>query len=182
MTAAAATVPVPGSPSASTSIESLSPYIPQTSCDPSAKPGAIALEQLVLRTYPATGSSGIVNTCAAEGQVSEHSEGRAWDWQVSSQDPAQRASADALLNWLLATDSRGHRAAMARRLGIMYMIFDHRIWDSYADEQGWRPYTGANPHTDHVHISLSWAGAWARTSYWTGRAAADDFGPCQSTW
>ena len=60
-TAGAATaVPVPASPSASTSIESLSPYIPQTSCDPSAKPGAIAFEQLVLRTYPGTGSSGIV--------------------------------------------------------------------------------------------------------------------------
>ena len=71
---------------------------------------------------------------------------------------------------------------MARRLGIMYVIFDHRIWGSYADEQGWRPYTGASPHTDHVHFSLSWAGAWARTSYWTGRAAADDFGPCQSVW
>ncbi|MDQ6648624.1 MAG: peptidoglycan-binding protein, partial [Actinomycetota bacterium] len=175
--AAAGGMPVPPARGAA-GIDGLSPYIPQTSCDATAKPGAVAFADLVLHTYPGTGSDGIVNTCAAEGAVSEHSEGRAWDWRVSSRDPRDRARAEALLGWLLAADGQGHRAAMARRLGIMYIIFDSRIWGSYYDEQGWRPYTGASPHTDHVHFSFSWAGAWGRTSYWSGRPAADDFGPC----
>ena len=26
------------------------------------------------------------------------------------------------------------------------------------------------PHTDHIHFSFSWDGAYARTSWWTGKA------------
>ena len=43
-----------------------------------------------------------------------------------------------------------------------------RIWASYRAEEGWRPYVGANPHTDHIHFSFSWAGARKQTSYWGG--------------
>jgi len=178
---AAGRPPVPPPARPAVGIEALSPYVPQTSCDATAKPGVVAFQDLVLRTYPSTGSSGIVNTCQAEGAVSEHSEGRAWDWRVSATNSSDRAAADALLDWLLASDAQGHRAAMARRLGIMYMIFDSHIWGAYANDEGWRRYTGSNPHTDHVHFSFSWAGAWDRTSYWTGRAAADDYGPCPVT-
>jgi len=177
--ATAEVIPVPATPSGlPSSLESLSPYIPQTSCDPTAKPGVVAFEQLILRTYPGTGSDGIVNTCAAEGAVSEHSEGRAWDWQVSALDPGQLATANTLLGWLLAPDAAGRPAAMARRLGLMYVIFNQRIWGAYDADQGWRPYFGTSPHTDHVHFSFSWAGAWQRTSFWTGRVAPIDYGPC----
>jgi hypothetical protein len=57
---------------------------------------------------------------------------------------------------------------MARRLGVMYIIHNRRIWGSYRAGEGWRPYVGANPHTDHVHFSFSWAGARKQTSYWDG--------------
>jgi peptidoglycan hydrolase-like protein with peptidoglycan-binding domain len=30
-----------------------------------------------------------------------------------------------------------------------------------------------------VHISLSWAGAMRRTSFWSGQVAATDYGPCR---
>ncbi len=40
-----------------------------------------------------------------------------------------------------------------------------RLYDA---GRGWAAYTGSSPHTDHVHISFSWAGAWARTSFFTG--------------
>jgi hypothetical protein len=37
-----------------------------------------------------------------------------------------------------------------------------------------------SPHTDHIHLSLSWDGAFARTSWWTGSAVTRvDHGPCQ---
>jgi hypothetical protein len=57
---------------------------------------------------------------------------------------------------------------MARRLGVMYIIYNRRIWASYRAEEGWRPYVGASPHTDHIHFSFSWAGARKQTSYWDG--------------
>ena len=53
----------------------------------------------------------------------------------------------------------------------MYVIWNKRIWGSYAASSGWRAYGGASPHTDHVHISLSRAGASGATSFWTGRVA-----------
>ena len=73
------------------------------------------------------------------------------------------------MHWLVKTDKYGNRYAKARRLGIQYLIWNHKIWGSYSASSGWRKYTGANPHTDHVHISFTWAGARKKTSFWTGK-------------
>lgn len=152
-------------------IEALSPYQGQTLCLPVAKPGVVAFRDLVLAAYPGTGDSGIARACDSEAGVSEHKEGRAWDWQVSIAKPAQVAQVDDLMRWLTATDQYGNTAAMVRRLGIMYIVWNHRIWKSYQIAKGWQPYTGPVPHTDHVHFSFSWAGAYDKTSYWTGVVA-----------
>ena len=69
---------------------------------------------------------------------------------------------------LFRAEPTGRRWAMVRRLGVMYIIYNRRIWASYRAEEGWRPYVGANPHTDHIHFSFSWAGARKQTSYWDG--------------
>ena len=61
----------------------------------------------------------------------------------------------------------GERARWPRGSGIMYVIYNRKIWAAYSP--GWRDYTGADPHTSHIHISLSWNGARAHTSFWTGR-------------
>ena len=151
-------------------IEAFSPYQGQTTCDPVARPGAVALRQLVLTAYPATGDSGIVRACSAGG-TSEHKEGRAWDWRVSTSDPDDVEQVAEFLAWMLAPDEHGNQAAMARRLGIMYVIWDAKVWKSYQASRGWQPYVGASPHTDHVHFSLSWAGAYGKTSYWTRTVA-----------
>ena len=126
---------------------------------------------------PAGTIAGITNGCAVRGR-SEHKEGRAWDWAVSAHDRADAARASALLNWLLKKDARGKKYGNARRLGIMYIIWNRRIWGSAHAKDGWRPYTGAHPHTDHVHFSFGWAGAMRRTSFWTGKVAKTDYGPC----
>lgn len=34
---------------------------------------------------------------------------------------------------------------------LKYVIWNRRIW---APARGWRPYTGENPHTHHVHVSV----------------------------
>jgi hypothetical protein len=97
---------------------------------------------------------------------------------VSAHDRADVARASALLDWLLEKDARGKKYGNARRLGIMYIIWNRRIWSSEQAKDGWRPYAGANPHTNHVHFSFSWAGAMRRTSFWTGQVAKTDYGPC----
>ena len=157
-------------------IEALAPYQGQQTCAPVARPGAIALRDLVLRNYPGTGDSGIVRGCSVGGS-SEHKEGRAWDWRVNTSNPTQVLQVDDLMAWLLAPDEHGTSAAMARRLGIMYMIWDSKVWKSYQASKGWQRYVGASPHTDHVHFSLSWAGAYAQTSYWTGTVAPTMYAP-----
>jgi peptidoglycan hydrolase-like protein with peptidoglycan-binding domain len=171
--------PVPGGLPAA--IEPLSPYLPQRSCDYHAKPGVVAFADLLARTYPDSHRGRIVTTCLRAGRTSEHAEGRALDWSMSARDPHQAAEVGALLGWLLAGDGRGNRAAMARRLGVMYVIWNARIWGAYAADKGWQPYRCAGVtacHMDHVHVSFGWAGAWKRTSYWTRQVAAVDRGPC----
>jgi hypothetical protein len=67
---------------------------------------------------------------------------------------------------------------MARRLGVMYIIFNRRIW---FPGSGWRVYCKQkprgcvspsdgglrHPHTDHVHFSFTWDGARKHTTFWS---------------
>ena len=146
-------------------IEGYARYEPQSTCDPTDKPGAVALKTLLTGYYKGTSSFGISRACGSDR--SEHYEGRAFDWGVNVDNPSQKAAADNFIAQLMATDAYGHKQALARRMGIMYVIWNAQIWSPGPDST-WRPYTGSNPHTDHVHISLSWAGARAETSYWSG--------------
>ena len=166
-------------------IETMSPYVPQTSCEWTDKPGSIALGDLLKATYPGT-SYGISRPCTGT-MDSEHYDGRAVDWMNSIRKPAQAAQATAVLKWLFATDAAGNTYANVRRLGVMYVIWNGQIWGSY--NEAWKPYLtcAAHPetswdttcHRDHMHVSLSWAGAEKRTSFWTGAVAANDYGPCR---
>ena len=149
-------------------IEGYARYEPQTTCDPAAKPGTVALRDLLLARYPNTSSSGIGRGCDVGG-TSEHKEGRAFDWGANVTNAAQRAAVDDFIAALFATDAFGHKHALARRMGIMYVIWNNQIWGAYSADAGWRPYSGDSPHTDHVHISMSWAGARGETSFWSGR-------------
>ena len=157
------TAQYPPSRTFTSSPEGYTSYVGQASCNNAAKPGVVAFRDLILKTYPCTGDYGISRACS-QGGKSEHKEGRAWDWKLNAPHPA----ADAVLNWLLATDKNGVKHAMARRLGIMYMIWNRKVWKAYQSSKGWQNYTGASPHTDHVHFSFSWDGANKKTSFWAG--------------
>jgi peptidoglycan hydrolase-like protein with peptidoglycan-binding domain len=143
-----------------------------------AKPGVLAFRALLLATYRRGTDGGITRPCS-DGGLSEHKEGRAWDWMLDVHEPRDAAVANAVLVWLLSPGPHGEPGWNARRLGIMYIIWDAKIWGAYRPADGWRPYTGSSEHTDHIHFSFSWAGAEKRTSWWTGTVAAVDYGPCQ---
>jgi peptidoglycan hydrolase-like protein with peptidoglycan-binding domain len=172
-------------------IEPLTRYVPADSCDARDKPGSAALGRFLKATYPGS-SYGVSRSCGTDGlSTTEHFEGRAVDWMSSARVPQQKANAEAVISWLLAKDRAGNPYANARRLGVMYVIWNNKIWGAYRPGDGWRPYqscgaagqAGAaldtNCHRDHVHLSLSWEGAMGRTSFWTKKVAAPDYGPCR---
>jgi hypothetical protein len=186
--AGAATAKTPKAPRHfSATIEDLASYVGQTSCDPHIKAGTAKLGALLTKTYPGTYFASTY-ACGTDGSQSEHYEGRAIDWMVSVSDKHQRADAQAFIKWLLATDKFGNTDAMARRLGVMYIIYDNRMWGAWSGK--WEDYNGCQAkkmqasayanacHRTHVHISLSWNGARGKTTFWTGRVFATDFGPC----
>lgn len=159
-------------------VETAAPYVPQVTCDPVARPGTTALRDLLLTTYGGR-DLGMTRSCASEAGTSEHKDGRAFDWGLLASNPAEAAIAQQFLDWLLKAGPDGKPYYNARRLGVMYLIWNGRIWGSYTTTNGgWKAYTGSVPHTDHIHISLSWNGAMKRTSFWTGTVAPTDYGPC----
>lgn len=187
-TPASAAGRVPATPSGLPSgIESLAPYVPNNSCTPGTRPGTDKLASLLRTTY----GRSVGTSRACNGSVTEHSDGRAVDLMLSARNSTQKADATALNSWLLATDRSGQKFANARRLGVMYIIWDGRIWSSYRTGDGWREYNGCSKltttgydttcHRDHVHISLSWAGALGSTSFWTKQVAAQRYGACPAT-
>ncbi|USQ76426.1 peptidoglycan-binding domain-containing protein [Ornithinimicrobium cryptoxanthini] len=140
-------------------------------CDPVAKPGVIAVANLLGQAYDRPGYT-LARSCI--DLRSEHYDGRAVDWQLNAYDPMDRRIGDAAATWL--TDNDGE---VARRLGIQSVIWNNRSW--HASDGTWRAYAGQSPHTDHIHISLTWDGANMRTSWWTGVALTAeevDQGPC----
>ena len=183
---AAANAPVPAARSFGAVADAFPRYERENTCSPTQKPGARALRKLLRRTYGTSISSSTVRPCTRSD--SGHEEGRAVDWMTNKRVPAQKAMARAFLAWMQAPDSYGNTYAMARRLGIQYVIWNNRMWRAYDTGRGWTEYDNclhkkkkgkaawANScHRTHVHFSLSWDGAYKRTSYFSGYVACPSF-------
>ena len=169
--AAYAAIPTPPSKVLSAALDAKTPYEAQVSCDPRSKPGVTAFAALMRARYK-TGYVGTYRPC--QGDTSEHYDSRAMDWMLSVNNPTQKAIANSVTAWLSAGGG-----VMARRFGISYIIWNHKVWKEYRDDSRWTAYTGSVPHTDHVHFSFSWDGAMKRTSWWTGKTnKVVDLGPC----
>lgn len=157
-------------------IEDYAVYEPPTRCSPRDRAGTRAVARWTVRRFGGT-LGGISRPC--DGGVSEHHEGRAFDWSLDVRRPADRRRARRLLEALFAPDAAGNPAALARRMGVMYVIWDDTTWSS------WRrfapaPYLSAScpsrrecsrtlRHRDHLHLSLTRAGARGRLSWYVGR-------------
>jgi hypothetical protein len=168
----------PNTPRFNGGIERYTPYDGQSTCSPSTKPGMARFMNMV-RTHYGGGSLGVGRACGAGG-TSEHKEGRAWDWAMNAGSARDRARVQALMDWLFATDVRCNHYSRARRLGVMYIIWNRHMFRLYDVDRGWASYSGASPHTDHVHFSLSRAGGAGTTSFWNPRYRLPaNWGPAQ---
>ncbi|MGO4257235.1 hypothetical protein [Marmoricola sp. RAF53] len=153
-------------------------YQGQTTCARSPQPGTVALSRWLLKSYPGTGSMGLMRACGTGGR-SEHKDGRAFDWAADVRNKRAKRAAYRFIRAALAGDAGGNAHALARRMGIMYLIYNDTIWSSSHDFAP-RPYLNAGcrslkkcsrtlRHLNHVHISLGWAGAAAQTSWYRAR-------------
>lgn len=177
---------VPASPTFPSYIDPYVPWEPETLCQPTAKPGAIEFQRLLQRTYGTSIASNITRACSGSGSSGHHA-GRAIDWMTNVRNPAQADIGWSMVNWLLATDQYGNKHAMARRLGLQYIIWDSKMFRLYNTSAGWTEYqncvtvrTGPaddnSCHRNHVHFSFTWAGAEMRTSWY--QMAGWTKGPC----
>ncbi len=119
------------------------------------------------------GRSGSRYRCENLGAAgySFHSEARALDFSLNRSNSADAREARRLLRLLLARDSAGEPAALARRMGVMEIIWDCGYWSQ--NREDFIPYflcegrvSKTLAHRDHIHFSFTRAGAAARTSFW----------------
>jgi len=157
-------------------VEDYASWQPATRCSPKPKPGATALVRWLARKYDG-GTTSISRAC--RGSTSEHTEGRAIDWRLDATRKADRRTAKRFLERLLRTDKQDNAHALARRMGVMYVIWNDEMyaaWDAFEPE----PYLSSScrkrkrcsptlRHRDHVHISLTRRAAKGRTSWYDGR-------------
>lgn len=160
-------------------IEGYASYAAPRHCHPHPRPGTVRLGRWLVRQY----GGGIVSEGRAcrrkDGPTSEHQTGQALDWSADVTKRADRRRVKALMKRLFATDRHGNADALARRMGIMYLIWDDEIYSAW---RGFDPVTYLNSacksrkkcsktlrHRDHVHISLDKRGAQGLTSWFAGR-------------
>jgi hypothetical protein len=158
-------------------IEDYASYDPAGRCHEKPRAGTVRLAQWTVTRYGG-GNAGMRRDCRRE-PTSEHESGRAFDWSVDVRSARDRQRVRAFKEHLFATDRHGNTDAVARRMGVMYLIWNDRM---YAAWNGFRPepYLSSScptrarcsrtlRHRDHVHVSLSRAGARAATSWFERR-------------
>ncbi len=164
--------PAPPSKSLPSTLDATPGWQATYSCDPNNRPGMIAFANLVSQHY--NRPTYYASRACVMGDNSQHYEGRAVDWSMDVNDAGDKAIGDDVATWL--TQNNGE---MARRFGIMSVIWNKRSWYVSVPDR-WYDYTGPSPHTDHLHISFTWDGAMKRTSWWTGTAVTQpDQGTCR---
>lgn len=122
-------------------------YYGAESCSTGPQSGATGTMSYYLEAFEEKGVSslGIYNCRDSSGGsgFSVHSEGRAMDFGVPGVEQWGKDFAEFLV-------------AQSKELGVMLVIFDSKIWGSGHHDEGWRPYGGVSPHTDHLHVELNW--------------------------
>ncbi len=161
-----------------TPVEDYAPYQPQTRCRAHPRAGTKVLAAWIGRRYDGGTPAATIRACD-DGGTSEHKDGRAVDWPMDATRKADRREVRAFLHRLREADADGNDAALARRMGVMYVIWNDHMWASYDHFARSDYLSGSCPsveecsatlrHRDHVHVSLSKPGARGRTSWYADR-------------
>jgi len=155
-------------------VEDYAAYDPQTTCTKQPRAGTAVRRDQPLPQRD--GAGGAINRPCTGSGSSEHKDGRAIDWTLDAENAADRKLARTFLADAFAADADGNAAALARRMGIMYLIWnDHMYaaWNQFQPEgylssscRSKRRCSKTLRHRDHMHLSLSKAGAKGLTSFY----------------
>lgn len=164
--AARAEVTELGWPYPPTNLEPYNPRNQPPTCNPTIKPGPDRLRGLLGFWFGLPNQYNpnwhIARPCSVSS-TSYHREGRALDFYVNATEPR----AQAIVDWILATDEYGNRHSKARRMGIVEIIWKDSIWTSDRANEGFRSCPTCGAHYDHIHFSFSREGANMQTSWFT---------------
>ena len=83
-------------------------------------------------------SDGICGDESHQARTSDHNQGNAFDL---THDPAN------------GVDCHVHAETATKDTRVKYVIWNRRIWNPSVS-QSWRSYSGSNPHTKHMHVSI----------------------------
>jgi hypothetical protein len=80
-------------------------------------------------------------------------------WRASGSVPGSLHPAGRAADLMINSGAQGSQIAAyflanAPQWGVSQIIWNGRIWTTARANEGWRRYTGPNPHTDHVHLSF----------------------------
>ena len=84
-------------------------------------------------------SDGIMGDTAHQQRKSDHNDGNAFDLGY---DPANGPDCN-ILSREVIHDAR-----------VTYVIWNREIYNRDRGGEGWRPYSGTNPHNHHMHVSI----------------------------
>ena len=152
-------------------------YDHASKCRKKPMPGTVDLQRWLERN--ARGISWGIMRCERWGKdsASLHAEGRALDWHLDVHNAADRREATRLINLLLAPDTIGNQAALARRMGIQEIIWNCESWwggetmgpySACFDKKGKpkKKVDETTAHMNHIHFGMNWRGAKEQTSFW----------------
>lgn len=143
-----------------------------TTCRPKDKPGTVFLAGWMVKRFGGV-RGGIGRACSPS--TSEHEEGRAFDWGLDATKKRDRKRARLFMAKIFASDRPGNAHAKARRMGVMYVIWNDRMWSAW-DAFEPEPYLSAGcksekkcsktlRHRDHLHVSLTRRAGRGATSW-----------------
>ncbi len=154
--------------------EDYASYEPEDGCRSRPLAGTSELASWIDRSFAGGAARATMRACSSS--TSEHQDGRAIDWTMDADRRAQRREVARFLAKVFADDRDGERHALARRMGIMYVIWNDRMYASYRTFEA-RDYLSSScrtvercsktlRHRDHVHLSLSQRGGRGLTSWY----------------
>lgn len=121
----------------------------ESNCTGKFTVGADSLKRLVEDTWmpPVTSVGGYsCRSIFGGSQTSIHGLGRAIDIMISAETATGLRTGDEIRNFMINNSTT---------LGVQRVIWNEHTWS--ADQDGWRPYTGESPHTDHLHVEINLA-------------------------
>lgn len=97
---------------------------------------------------------------ANPAKMSVHGSGRALDIMIPLDGgDADNGVGDPIANWLIANSST---------IGVQYLVWDRTQWSGSRSTDRVRPYTGPNPHIDHIHVEITLEASRQETPFYTG--------------